>query len=95
MQINIKGHHIELTEAMQDYVHQKFHKLERFFEHINNTHVILRVEKIRHTAEAILHVNQGEIHATSEEDNMYSAIDGLIDKLARQLSKHKEKLGQH
>ncbi len=45
MQINIKGHHVEITDSMQDYINSKFQKLERFFEHINNVHVVLRVEK--------------------------------------------------
>ncbi|EEX38225.1 ribosome hibernation promoting factor [Vibrio metschnikovii] len=95
MQINIQGHHIDLTDAMQDYVHSKFQKLERFFEHINTTQVILRVEKLRQIAEATLHVNQGEIHATADDENMYAAIDSLVDKLSRQLNKHKEKLSSH
>ncbi|WP_217540122.1 ribosome hibernation promoting factor [Vibrio metschnikovii] len=95
MQINIQGHHIDLTDAMQDYVHSKFQKLERFFEHINTTQVILRVEKLRQIAEATLHINQGEIHATADDENMYAAIDSLVDKLSRQLNKHKEKLSSH
>ncbi|MCL9780873.1 ribosome hibernation promoting factor [Vibrio sp. S4M6] len=95
MQINIKGHHVDLTESMQDYVNSKFQKLERFFDHINNVHVVLRVEKVRQIAEATLHVNQGDIHATADDENMYAAIDALVDKLVRQLNKHKEKLSSH
>jgi putative sigma-54 modulation protein len=95
MQINITGHNIDLTDSMQDYVHSKFNKLERFFDHINNVQVILRVEKLQQIAEATLHINQGEIHATSDNENMYAAIDGLIDKLVRQLNKHKEKLSSY
>lgn len=95
MQINIKGHHVDLTDSLQEYVHSKFEKLERFFEHITNVHVILKVEKLNHIAEATLHVSQGDIHAMAEEENMYAAIDGLVDKLVRQLTKHKEKLNSH
>lgn len=95
MQINIQGHHIDLTDSMQDYVHSKFEKLERFFDHINSIQVILRVEKLHQIAEATLHINQGEIHATADNENMYVAIDGLVDKLVRQLNKHKEKLSSH
>lgn len=95
MQINMTGQNIDLTDAMQEYVSTKFQKLERFFEHINNTHVVLKVEKIQQIAEATLHVNGGEIHASSENEDMYAAIDGLVDKLARQLNKHKEKLSSH
>lgn len=95
MQINIQGHHIELTDSMQDYVHSKFDKLERFFDHINNAQVILRVEKLQQIAEATLHVSQAEIHAHADDENMYAAIDSLVDKLVRQLNKHKEKLSSH
>ncbi|MDV7105942.1 ribosome hibernation promoting factor [Vibrio sp. TH_r3] len=95
MQINITGHHVDLTDSMQDYVHTKFQKLERFFENITNVHVVLRLEKVHHIAEATLHVSQGDIHATADEENMYAAIDSLVDKLVRQLNKHKEKLSNH
>ncbi|GAK83356.1 ribosome hibernation protein YhbH [Vibrio ponticus] len=95
MQININGHHVDLTDSMQDYVNEKFQKLERFFEHINSIHVVLKVEKLRQIAEATLHVNQAEIHASADDENMYAAIDSLTDKLVRQLNKHKEKLNSH
>ncbi|GAL19303.1 ribosome hibernation promoting factor [Vibrio maritimus] len=95
MQIQITGHHVDLTDSMQDYVHSKFQKLERFFEHINNIHVVLKVEKLNQIAEATLHVNQAEIHAASNDESMYAAIDSLVDKLTRQLNKHKEKLSNH
>ncbi|GLT15045.1 ribosome hibernation promoting factor [Vibrio algivorus] len=95
MQMNITGHHVELTDALTEYVNTKFQKLERFFDHINNTHVVLKVEKLDQIAEATLHVNQGEIHASSQSENMYSSIDDLVDKLTRQLNKHKEKLSSH
>lgn len=95
MQMNITGHHVDLTDALTEYVNTKFQKLERFFDHINNTHVVLKVEKLDQIAEATLHVNQGEIHASSQSENMYSSIDDLVDKLTRQLNKHKEKLSSH
>ena len=95
MQINLTGHHIEITKALRDYVDNKFAKLERHFDHINNVHVILNVEKLIQKAEATLHLNGGEVFATSEHSDMYAAIDGLIDKLDRQVIKHKEKLKQH
>ncbi len=95
MQININSHHVDLTDSMQDYVNEKFQKLERFFDHINSINVVLKVEKLRQIAEATLHVNQAEIHASSDDENMYAAIDSLTDKLVRQLNKHKEKLNSH
>ncbi|MDA9557974.1 ribosome hibernation promoting factor [Vibrio sp.] len=95
MQINIQGHHVDLTDSLQDYVNTKFQKLERFFEHINNVYVVLKVEKNQQIAEATLHINQGDIHASAESDQMYASIDALVDKLVRQLTKHKEKLSGH
>jgi putative sigma-54 modulation protein len=95
MQINITGHHVEVTEALRDYVDNKFTKLERHFDHINNVHVILNVEKLNHKAEASLHLSGAEVFATSEHNDMYAAIDNLIDKLDRQVIRHKEKVNRH
>ncbi|KEY59939.1 ribosome hibernation promoting factor [Serratia sp. DD3] len=95
MQLNITGHHIEITEPMREFVNNKFAKLEQYFDHINQVYVVLSVEKVQQIAEATVHVNGGELHASSEKEDMYAAIDCLIDKLARQLNKHKDKLKQY
>ena len=95
MQINLTGHHVEITDSLRNYVDTKFEKLERHFDHINNVHVILNVEKINQKAEAKVNLNGGEVFATHEDADMYAAIDGLIDKLDRQVIKHKEKLLRH
>ena len=95
MQINLSGHHIELTDALRDYVTSKFARLERHFEHINNVQVILTVEKLKQIAEAKLNVNGGELFANAEDESMYAAIDALVDKLDRQIVKHKEKLANN
>jgi putative sigma-54 modulation protein len=91
MQLNISGHHVELTPALREYVEEKFEKLERHSDMINSAQVILTVEKPRQKAEATLHVNGGDIFAIAEADNMYAAIDLMLDKLDRQVLKHKEK----
>src|SRR5690554_7164494 len=91
MQINISGHHVELTPALKDYITTKFDKLERHFDQITNCQVTLEVEKVRQMAEATLHVSGGEIHAKAENEDMYAAIDALVDKLDRQILKYKEK----
>ena len=91
MQLNITGNNVEITEALREFVTAKFAKFDR----INQVYVVLKVEKVTHTSDATLHVNGGEIHASAEGQDMYAAIDGLIDKLARQLTKHKDKLKQH
>tara|TARA_Y100000589_G_C27143893_1_gene625954 strand:- start:183 stop:476 length:294 start_codon:yes stop_codon:yes gene_type:complete len=95
MQLNLTGRHVEITDSLRDYVNSKFAKLERHFDHINNVHVILDVEKLSQKAEATLHVNGGELFASTEHQDMYAAIDSLIDKLDRQVIKHKEKLARH
>ncbi|MEC6824249.1 ribosome hibernation promoting factor [Photobacterium piscicola] len=95
MQINITGHHVDVTDSLREYVSTKFNKLERFFDKINTVQVILNVEKLQQIAEATLHINSGEIHAKADSENMYAAIDELTDKLVRQLNKHKDKLNSH
>ncbi len=95
MQLNLTGRHVEITDSLKDYVNTKFAKLERHFDHINNVHVILDVEKLSQKAEATLHVNGGELFASTQHQDMYAAIDSLIDKLDRQVIKHKEKLARH
>lgn len=92
MQLNITGHHVELTDSLKNYVESKLHKLERHIDGITNCQVTLSVEKLRHKAEATLHVSGADIHGMAEEDDMYAAIDLLSDKMDRQILKHKEKL---
>ena len=95
MQINLSGHHVEITDALRNYVSDKFSRLEKHFEHINNVQVTLNVEKLRQKAEATLHVNGGDIHAEAVSEDLYASIDALTDKLDRQLIKHKEKMKKH
>lgn len=95
MQIIVTGHQIDVTPALRSYVESKFERLERHFDHLSNIHVILSVKRGRHKAEAKVHVNRGSLFADVEHEDMYAAIDGLIDKLDRQIKKHKEKLGDH
>lgn len=91
MQISLTGHHIDVTEALRNYVDNKFQRLERHFDQLINIHVVLGVEKLRQKAEATLHINGAQVFADSVHEDMYAAIDGLIDKLDRQVIKHKEK----
>lgn len=95
MQINLTGHHLDITESLRNYVNDKFERIQRHFDHINNVHVILQVDKLRQIAEAKLNVNGGEIFANSESEDMYAAIDTLVDKLDRQVIRHKEKMSRH
>jgi putative sigma-54 modulation protein len=95
MQINLTGHHIDITQPLRDYVNDKMERLERHFDNVTNIHVVLSVEKLRHKAEATLNISGGNLHADSIEEDMYAAIDALTDKLDRQIKKHKEKLTDH
>lgn len=95
MQVTIDGHHVEVTESMQDYIQTKLERIERHFDHVVDVHVVLIVEKQRHKAEATIHVAGNNLHAHSEHDDMYAAIDLMLDKLDRQVKKHKEKVTNH
>jgi putative sigma-54 modulation protein len=95
MQLSLTGHHIDITESLRSYVGTKLAKIERHFDHMTDIHCVLTVEKLQHKAEATIHVGGGTIHAEQTEPNMYAAIDILVDKLDRQVKKHKEKLTDH
>ena len=95
MQLNVSGHHIEITDSLRDYVESKLERLERHFDLVSDVHCILSVEKLRHKAEAKVNVNGDTIFAEATEEDMYAAIDNLVDKLDRRVRKHKEKLVDH
>lgn len=95
MQINITGLHLEVTDALRDYLEEKFERLERHFDRIIAIQVVLQVEKLKQKAEATLHVAGREVVANAEHEDMYASIDLLVDKLDRQLIKHKEKQLDH
>ena len=95
MQLTITGHHIDVTDSMREYVETKFVKIERHFDNLTGVHCILTVEKLQHKAEATINLTGGTLHADAISDDMYAAIDALVDKLARQVTRHKEKLTDH
>ena len=95
MQLNLTGHHLDITPALRDYVNTKMSRIERHFDHVTDIHCVLSVEKLRHRAEATIKVAGGKLFADSTQEDMYAAIDGMIDKLDRQVKKHKEKLTDH
>ncbi len=93
MQISISGHHVEVTEAMREYLLEKFEKLERHSELVTTVKIIVTVAKNRQTAEATIHIKKGgEVFADATSEDLYAAIDMLVDKLDRQMVKHKEKM---
>ena len=92
MQIKISGHHVEITPALQDYVRGKLERIERHFDNVTSAQVILSTDKLQQKAEATLHTAGHEIHAEAIEDGLYAAVDTLIDKIDRQVTKHKERV---
>lgn len=95
MNLNISGHHVDMTDAMREFVTNKLQRLERHLDQLIDAEVILHVEKIRHRAEAKLNVNGAILFAEATEDDMYKAVDCLIDKLDKQVLKYKEKRKDH
>lgn len=95
MQITINGHHLEVTEALKQYVETKLEKLDNHHDKITSVHVILSVDHLDQKAEATVHVSGKDLFADAVEADLYAAIDKLADKLDRQLIKHKEKLRSH
>ena len=95
MQINITGHGIELTPAIRTYTTEKLDRLKRRGDTITTVNVIFDIEKTQQIAKATLHVSGADLHAQSEGDDLYSAIDTLVDKLEHQVVKHKEKMKDH
>ncbi|HEY5638124.1 MAG TPA: ribosome-associated translation inhibitor RaiA [Burkholderiales bacterium] len=91
MNLNVSGHHIEVTPALRSYVQSKLERITRHFDHVIDAHVILSVDKLRQKAEVTLHVRGKDLHCASEEDDLYAAIDLMTDKLDRQVLKYKGK----
>ncbi|GGI54800.1 ribosome hibernation-promoting factor, HPF/YfiA family [Oxalicibacterium solurbis] len=100
MNLTISGHHLELTPAIREYVQGKLERIKRHFDHVIDIAVILTVDNLpekekRQKAEINLRVRGKDLHAESIADNLYAAIDLLIDKLDRQVIKYKTKLQDH
>lgn len=95
MQLNLTGHHVDITEPMRTYVQSKLARIERHFDHVTDVHCVLTVDKLRHRAEATVNLAGAQVFADAINDNMYAAIDSMIDKLDRQVRKHKEKVTDH
>lgn len=95
MQLGITARHMELTEALKEYVRTKIDRLKKYSDEIIEANAILSVEKYRHSAEITLKVNGTTFNSVDITENMYSSIDRVIDKLERQMKKFKEKRKDH
>lgn len=96
MNLIIHGHHVEVTPALRGYVEGKMERIRRHFDHLIEADVVLSVEdRLRQRAEITLRVRGNSIHAEATEEDMYAAIDGLMDKLDRQVLRHKDRVRNH
>ena len=100
MNLTISGHHVEVTPALREYVLTKLDRVTRHFDQVVDVNVLLTVEKLkekerRHKAEATLHSKGKDIFVEQSSEDMYAAIDQLMDKLDRQVCRHKGKVQDH
>jgi len=95
MQIDITGHHVEITDSLRAYVEEKFERVYKRSDKITDSHVILSVEKLVQRAEATIQLKGNKLFADAKNEDMYAAIDALTDKLDRQVVKYKEKTKDH
>lgn len=96
MQVTVIGRHMEATDALKQYATEKFSKLDRYLPKTVQVVVTLSVvKKVHHTAEAVIKSNGLLIQASEETEEMYSAIDLLIEKIERRVRRYKEKLVDH
>jgi putative sigma-54 modulation protein len=91
MNLHLTGHHVEITPAIREYVRSKLERINRHFDHVIDVNVVMTVEKLDQRIEANVHLPGKDIHVQAHDGDMYAAIDGLIDKLDRQVIRHKEK----
>ena len=95
MNLNITGHHVDVTPAIREYVESKLDRVIRHFDNVTSVNVILSVEKLVQKSEVTLHVRGKDLFAESTDEDMYAAIDTMADKLDRQVIKHKQKVQDH
>ncbi len=95
MNLSISGHHLTVTPALREYVTAKLERVTRHFDHVIDVQVLLSVDKLQQKAETTLHVRGKVIHAEAIQEDLYAAIDQLMDKLDRQVVKHKGKKSKH
>ena len=100
MNLTISGHHLDVTPALREYVLTKLDRVTRHFDQVVDISVLLTVENLkekerRQKAEVTLHVKGKDIFVEQSHEDLYAAIDQLMDKLDRQVCKHKDRLQDH
>ena len=95
MNLQISGHHLEITPAIHEYVTGKLERITRHFDSVIDVNVILSVDKLKQKAEVTVHLPGKDIFVESIDEDLYAAVDSLVDKLDRQIQKHKQKIQDH
>ncbi|EXI68411.1 MAG: Ribosome hibernation promoting factor [Candidatus Accumulibacter adjunctus] len=95
MNLQVSGHHLEVTPALHDYVTGKLERITRHFDNVIDVSVILSVDKLKQKAEVTVHLAGKDVYVESVDEDLYAAVDGLVDKLERQVQKYKQKLQDH
>ncbi|MDB5878809.1 MAG: raiA [Variovorax sp.] len=100
MNLTISGHHLDVSPALRSYVTTKLDRITRHFDQVVDVKVILTVEKQkekegRQKAECNIHVKGNDLFAESSHADLYAAVDDLVDKLDRQVVRHKDRLQDH
>jgi putative sigma-54 modulation protein len=93
MNLQLTGHHVDITPSIREYVIAKLERINRHFDHVIEVNVVMTVEKLDQRIEANVHLSGKDIHVQAHDNDMYAAIDGLVDKLDRQVLRHKERFG--
>ena len=100
MNLTISGHHLEVTPALRGYVTTKLDRVTRHFDQMVDVKVLLSVENQkekdkRQRAECTIRVKGNDLFAESAHEDLYAAVDELMDKLDRQVVRHKDRLQNH
>jgi putative sigma-54 modulation protein len=95
MQVSVTFRRMEPSEALKIYVQERTGKLTKYIDKPLESQVTLSVEKFRHIAEVIINANGVRIAGQEAHDDMYAAIDLVMDKIERQVKKYREKIRKH
>ena len=95
MELQITGRQVETTQALTDFINKKFSKLHKFIPTNSTGHIIISLQNNQHICEANIPISGSKLFATEKAQNMYTAIDLIIDKLTHQAKKYKDKMKDH
>lgn len=95
MNLQISGHHLEITPAIHAYVTGKLERVTRHFDNVIDVNVILSVDKLKQKAEVTVHLSGKDVYVEVIDEDLYAAVDALVDKLDRQIQKYKQRVQDH